>query len=75
MTFKRTAAVAIFSALLSTRAFAGATVTANNDLDLARPSETIELPWSDVAKALPDVAADSITVTDSAGKEIPSQAV
>jgi hypothetical protein len=69
------AAIAIFSALFATRAFAGPTVTAKNDLDIARPFETIEVPWSDVAKALPDIAADSITVTDSAGKEIPSQAV
>jgi hypothetical protein len=75
MKFKHRAAIAIFSALLSTRAFAAATVTAKNDLDIPRPSETIELKWSDVGTAVSETSPATITVTDSSGKEIPSQTI
>jgi hypothetical protein len=55
---------------------ADVTVTAKNDLNVARPSETIELNWSDVEKGLPKNAkADRVVVTDSSGKAVVAQPI
>jgi hypothetical protein len=54
---------------------AAATVTVKNELDMARPSQTIDLKWSDVAAALPDVKPDRVVVTDSDGKQVVAQPI
>jgi hypothetical protein len=66
------------AALFSTCGLAAAevTVTVKNDLDLARPSETVELNWSDVEKGLPNnIKADRVVVTDSSGKPVVAQPI
>jgi hypothetical protein len=55
-------------------AFAGkATIVLHNDARIARPAETIVIPFGDVKKALPDVAFDQVIVRDDQGTIIPSQ--
>lgn len=49
------------------------TVTVTHDLDIARPSETITLPWKEVNAALPDAMLQKIEVKDSAGRVLPYQ--
>ena len=51
------------------------TVTVTNDLGAARQSETIVLPWGDVAKLLPSVRADQVVVTDAQGKDVVAQPI
>lgn len=60
----------IFAASLAT----AATVTAKNEIDAARPSETIEIKWSDVSVSVPSATPDKIEVTED-GKAIASQVV
>lgn len=50
-------------------------VTATHDLAIARPAETIVVPWTEVVSHLPGVAADRVAVKDAAGKAVPSQVV
>ncbi|WP_322400839.1 DUF4861 family protein [Massilia luteola] len=49
------------------------TVTVTHDLDAARPSETIEIPWKDVNAALPGALIQHIVVKDAAGRVLPYQ--
>jgi pectinesterase len=49
------------------------TVTVTNDLAIARPAETITLPWTDLAKALPGVQLQHLAVKDAAGHVLPYQ--
>ena len=49
------------------------TVTASNDLDAARPSETITIPWTEVNRALPGAQIQHLVVRDAAGKVLPYQ--
>jgi hypothetical protein len=49
------------------------TVTVSHDLDAARPSETIEIPWKDVNAALPGALIQHIVVKDGAGRVLPYQ--
>jgi hypothetical protein len=49
------------------------TVTVSHSLDLARPSETITVPWSSVNDALPGALLQKIVVKDKAGKVQPYQ--
>jgi len=44
-----------------------------HDLDAARPSETIAIPWPAVNKALPGALLQHIAVTDAAGHVLPCQ--
>jgi hypothetical protein len=48
--------------------------TARNALSIARPSETIELSWTQVAQELPGASADRIQVRES-GTPLVSQAI
>jgi hypothetical protein len=54
---------------------AAVTVTVRNSLSIARPSETVELKWSDVWAALPDVRPDHVVVTDADGNAIVAQPI
>ncbi|MCS0583088.1 DUF4861 domain-containing protein [Massilia pinisoli] len=49
------------------------TVTATHDLDAARPSETIVVPWRDVNAALPGALIQHLVVKDGAGHVLPYQ--
>ncbi len=51
------------------------TVSAKNNLDIPRPSETVELKWSDIADALPGVKPDRVVVTDPDGKPVVAQPI
>ena len=49
------------------------TVTVTHDLDAARPSETIAIPWQDVNAALPGALIQHLVVKDAAGHVLPYQ--
>jgi hypothetical protein len=49
------------------------TVTVTNKLDIARPSETIAIPWAQVNEALPHAQVLHIAVKDAAGHVLPYQ--
>ncbi|MEA3189164.1 MAG: hypothetical protein QOD99_2994 [Chthoniobacter sp.] len=48
-------------------------VTVAHELDAARPAETITVPWSEIAKRLPNVLPSHIVVKDAKGAVIPDQ--
>lgn len=49
------------------------TVTVTHDLAIARPSETITIPWTEVNRALPGALLQRLAVKDSAGRVLPYQ--
>jgi hypothetical protein len=49
------------------------TVTVTNNLDIARPAETIAIPWASVNGALPHAQVLHIVVKDAAGHVLPYQ--
>jgi pectinesterase len=49
------------------------TVTVAHDLALARPSETITVPWLEVNRALPGALIQRLVVKDSKGRVLPHQ--
>ena len=49
------------------------TLTVTHDLSIARPAETITLPWSKLAAAMPGAMLQHIAVKDSAGHTLPYQ--
>jgi hypothetical protein len=67
----------LFASLVATHCLASAAerliVDVAHDLDAARPSETITIPWSAVDKALPGALLQHIAVTDEAGHVLPYQ--
>jgi len=60
---------------IAQQARADLTVTVKNDLDIVRPSETIDLKWSDISPALPGAKPDHVIVTGSDGKEVVAQPI
>ena len=65
--------LASFCAAVSASAAEKFTVTVTNDLTIARPAETITIPWSEVNKALPGALLQCIVVKDAAGQSLPYQ--
>jgi len=49
------------------------TITVTQDLAIARPAETIAVPWSEIAAALPGALLQHIAVKDAAGHSLPYQ--
>ncbi|EEF24189.1 conserved hypothetical protein, partial [Ricinus communis] len=49
------------------------TVTVAHDLAIARPAETIAVPWKSVNDALPHAGIQHIVVKDAAGRVLPHQ--
>ncbi|HVU35842.1 MAG TPA: DUF4861 domain-containing protein [Opitutaceae bacterium] len=49
------------------------TITVTNDLSIARPAETITVPWKEVNRVMPHALIQHIVVKDSAGNEVPFQ--
>lgn len=66
---------ALLAPAMTTAAFAAERlgVTVSHDLDLARPSETITIPWSEVNRALPGALIQRIVVKDGKGRVLPHQ--
>lgn len=62
-----------FQAALGLQAAEKLTLKVSHDLDIARPSETITLPWSQVNEALPGALLQKIAVKDASGKSLPYQ--
>lgn len=48
-------------------------VVVTNPADINREFETVEVPWDDVVERLPTATAQNIVVTDTQGKQLPSQ--
>ncbi|MDB5749003.1 MAG: hypothetical protein JWP72_3851 [Massilia sp.] len=48
-------------------------ITASHDLTIARPSETITIPWTEVNRALPGALVQRIVVKDAKGRVLPHQ--
>ncbi|MGI4844298.1 MAG: DUF4861 family protein [Janthinobacterium lividum] len=49
------------------------TVTVSHTLDIARPAETIAIPWAKVNEALPQAKNQQLVVKDAAGRVLPYQ--
>lgn len=49
------------------------TITVTHDLAIARPAETIVVPWREVAQALPGALLQCLSIKDTAGRELPYQ--
>jgi len=63
------------AALLTLPCLAGdkLVVTVTHSLTIARPSETITVPWTEVNKALPHALIQKIAVRDASGQILPYQ--
>lgn len=70
----RLASLGLLAATLSP-AFAAdqLAVTVTHDLAIARPSETITVPWAKVSEAIPGALLQRIAVKDATGKSLPYQ--
>jgi hypothetical protein len=49
------------------------TVTVSHDLPLARPAETITVPWTEVNRVLPGALIQRLVVKDAQGRVLPHQ--
>ena len=63
-------ALAVAPALFAAEAM---TITVTHDLAIARPAETIVVPWSQVNAALPGALLQRIAVKDASGRILPYQ--
>ncbi len=67
----------LFAAVTGASCFASAaerlTVSVTNTLELARPAETITIPWTSVNQHLPGALLQQIVVKDAAGNVLPYQ--
>jgi len=71
---KRLVLAAMLAApLVQTHAQDRFAVTARHDLAIARPSETISIPWKDVNAAMPGAMVQKIAVKDDRGRVLPHQ--
>jgi pectinesterase len=65
--------LAVSSSVFALRAADKITLTVTHDLTLARPSETITIPWAQIAQAMPGVYLQHIAVKDATGRVLPYQ--
>ena len=63
----------IIASTLSAAAADKVTVTVTQELAIARPAETITVPWAELAKALPGALLQHLAVKDSSGRSLPYQ--
>lgn len=70
---KRLILAAVLTASLNAYAAEKLAVTVQHDLSIARPSETVAIPWSDVNAALPGALIQKIAVKDARGNVLPYQ--
>ena len=75
MTTRFTLSAIALAALFATGANAAErlTVTVSHTLDIARPAETIAIPWAKVNEALPQALNQQLVVKDAAGRVLPYQ--
>jgi Domain of unknown function (DUF4861) len=73
MKFLRLVFSGLFASALGALAADRVTVTVSHDLAEARPSETITVPWHDLAAALPGALLQHIAVKDGSGATLPYQ--
>ncbi len=73
LTFAAFAALLLAPSLLPCALAAPLVITVTHDLPIARPSETITIPWTAVAKALPGALLQRISVKDAQGHSLPYQ--
>lgn len=72
--FTRCLALVVFAcAGLAAAAAEQITLRATHTLDVARPSETISIPWSEVVRALPGALLQKIEIRDWRGRVLPYQ--
>jgi len=69
------ASVAVVNLGFALLLHAAVTVTAKNDLGIARSSESITLQWSQLAPLLGKARADRVVVLDSDGKDVVAQPI
>ena len=67
--------VAVLMSLAANRLLAAdaMTITVDNAAGLARPAETIDVPWHEITSRLPDALPDHLVVKDAAGRPLPAQ--
>ncbi|HEU0300625.1 MAG TPA: DUF4861 domain-containing protein [Longimicrobium sp.] len=77
MTIIRISAAFLLAALAAVPAATqtGVAVRAENPLPVARPDEVIALPWAQLQRALPGLAAGRVRVVDAAGAEAVTQTI
>jgi pectinesterase len=68
-------ALATASFALTAGAAERMSVTATNTLDIARPAETISIPWARVNEILPHAQPQHLIVKDAAGHVLPYQII
>ncbi len=68
-----TALAVLFSVAGAASAAERLTVTVSHTLDIARPSETIAIPWTKVNEALPQALNQHLVVKDANGRVLPYQ--
>jgi hypothetical protein len=73
MKLRSTAFASLFLLTLGAGAAEQLTLTVTHDLAIARPAETIAIPWSEVNAALPGALLQRIAVKDAAGHVLPYQ--
>ena len=64
---------ALFASTMNAQAAERLAVTVEHDLAIARPSETISIPWSEVNAVLPGALIQKIAVKDAQGRVLPYQ--
>jgi hypothetical protein len=71
--------ILLLLASLSLTAFANAAerlvVHARHELSIARPSETISVPWSQISEAIPGALLQHLSVKDESGRSLPYQVI
>jgi hypothetical protein len=63
----------LFAGVLAASAAGRLVVTVSHDLAIARPAETITVPWAEVNRALPGALLQRIAVKDAQGNVLPYQ--
>ena len=75
MTLRLSLSCAVLASLLAADAGAAErlSVTASHTLDIARPAETISIPWARVNDALPQARSQQLVIKDGAGRSLAYQ--
>lgn len=63
----------LFAGVLAASAAGRLVITVTHDLPIARPAETITVPWAEVNRALPGALLQRIAVKDAQGRVLPYQ--
>lgn len=69
----RSLLLGFFAAALVASAADRVTLTVTHELSVARPAETITVPWAEISKAIPGALLQRIAVKDGTGRVLPYQ--